>query len=72
MEGRGIEREWFKAERKFFLESRGDIPVCLSQYCFRNNPDFKDFTRNIIGMKMCRTEMKDHESVPHNDYTCRV
>lgn len=33
--------------KEIALESRVDIPACLSQCCFRDNPDFKDFTRNI-------------------------
>lgn len=33
--------------KEIVFESRGEIPACLSQYCCRDNSDFKDLTKCI-------------------------
>lgn len=44
--------------KEIFLESRGEVSVFLSQYGFRDNPDFKDLTRNITDTINVKTEVK--------------
>lgn len=46
-EGVGAQKECALKWKEIVLESRAEIPFCLSQCCFRDNPHFQDFTRNI-------------------------